>query len=90
MEVIRLDEAYLEGTNLTGAILIDARLIETYLGDANLSYVDLTGADLTETYFKNANLSHADLTSVEGFSLARFQGAIFDETVMPDGSIRSS
>ena len=32
-----------------------------------------------------SDLSFADLTSVSGFSISRFTGAIFKETVMPDG-----
>ncbi|MEM9273650.1 MAG: pentapeptide repeat-containing protein [Cyanobacteria bacterium P01_F01_bin.143] len=90
MEGISLGESILQGANLTGAILIDAVFGQTYFGDANLSYADLTGADLTESTFFNVNLSHADLTAATGFYIGRFEGAIFDETIMPDGSIRSS
>ena len=90
MEGISLGEACLKGANLTGAILIDAVFGQTYFRDANLSYVDLTGADLSESSFNNANLSHADLTAASEFYIERFKGAIFHETVMPDGSIKSS
>ncbi|PSB05673.1 hypothetical protein C7B62_24665 [Pleurocapsa sp. CCALA 161] len=89
MEGVRLEEAVLREANLTGAILIDAIFFQTYFGNANLSYVDLTGADLSESSFDNANLSHADLTAVSEFYVESFEGAIFDETVMPDGSIRT-
>ncbi len=90
MEGISLGESILQGANLTGAILIDAVFGQTFLGDANLSYADLTGANLSESSFDNVNLSHADLTAATGFYIEMFKDAIFDETVMPDGSIRSS
>lgn len=75
---------------MTGAILIDAIFFQTYFRDANLSYVDLTRAELSESSFKNANLSHADLTVASEFYIERFKIAIFNETVMPDGSVRTA
>jgi hypothetical protein len=74
-----LDNAILEGLNLSGADLdgacfVDAALVRTDLANANLADADLTGAQLQETRlagarlefanFSSASLEHADLDNV--------------------------
>ncbi|MEH2158156.1 pentapeptide repeat-containing protein [Nostoc sp.] len=62
---------------------------QTGFFDANLSHTNLRRAILTETSFDDANLSHADLRGASYFSINSCKGATFNETIMPDGSIRS-
>ena len=61
----------------------------------NFKGVDLTraifrNATISETSFKNANLSFVDLRGVKEFDSCSCRGIVFYETIMPDGSIRSS
>lgn len=69
-----LDEANLSGANLYGANLEGASLRDADLSGANLSWTSLVGADLTG----------ADLTD------AKLQGALFCNTIMPDGEKKST
>lgn len=86
---VRLGEASLQRANLEGADLSGAVFAQTTFRGANLSYAKLRDAILTEFSFKNANLSYADLRGISGFSPLACKGAIFHETIMPDGSIQS-
>ncbi|MEH2166023.1 MAG: pentapeptide repeat-containing protein [Nostoc sp.] len=85
----RLGEAALKGANLEGADLSGVVCGQTGFFDTNLSHANLRGAILTETSFDDANLSYADFRGTQNFSINRCKGAIFHETIMPDGSIRS-
>jgi len=73
----KLDEAKLNGTNLTeaelrssslkradlrGAIMVDAKLYGTDLSNANLEGTQLRGASLDEATLTGANLSNANFT----------------------------
>lgn len=69
-----LSGADLAGTNLTGANLVGANLESANLTGANLSFANLSQAWLVE-----ANLTGTNLT-----------GVTFNETVMPDGTLRNS
>nr|WP_322721317.1 pentapeptide repeat-containing protein [Nostoc sp. ChiQUE02]MDZ8234425.1 pentapeptide repeat-containing protein [Nostoc sp. ChiQUE02] len=56
---------------------------------ANLTRAVFRRAVLSEVSFKNANLSYVDLNGASEFSIYYCKGAIFHETIMPDGTIRS-
>lgn len=66
----RMNGSDLSGANLYGANLEGAKLVGAKLTGANLAWTSLIGADLT-----GSDLADAKLT-----------GAIFCDTVMPDGS----
>jgi uncharacterized protein YjbI with pentapeptide repeats len=85
----RLGEAVLQAANLQGADLSDAVFGQTPLAKANLSHAKLRRAILTETSFDEANLSYTDFTGAIDFELGRCKGAIFCETLMPDGTVRN-
>jgi uncharacterized protein YjbI with pentapeptide repeats len=84
----KLIDADLRQANLNYSRLINADLTRANLADADLTGTNLTGADLT-----GANLTGADLTgaNLHGAELegADLTSAIFDNTIMPDGSIRN-
>ena len=69
-----LSEADLSGVDMSGATLIGA---------------DLQGTDLTGANLRSANLTDAILTGAD-LSYANQDGAKFHNTIMPDGSIKSS
>lgn len=60
------------------AIFTNANLTDTDFSSANLSHALLNGANLTRVTFRGADLDGADLT-----------GAVFNQTTMPDGSVRN-
>lgn len=76
--------ARFDGADLTEADLRKARLFETCFRKAKLIRTNLSGVEL-----RNCNLREADLTgaNLEG---VKFRGVIFDNTIMPNGSIRNS
>ena len=55
----------LEGTNLSGAIMIDANLSDAVMPISNLSGAIMTAANLSGTDLSGANLFHADLTEAD-------------------------
>lgn len=89
--------------DLSGATLQSADLKGAVLRDANLSGADLTNADLTTASLARTNLSSANLTGAKldssklglanlkdaQLDSASLTGAVFYETIMPDGSIRN-
>ena len=89
LDGVRLIEAVLTGAHLRGASLVGAELAGSVLIGVDLQHADLRRANLRDTFLQNADLRFANL---EGAFLTRasLTGAIFEETVMPDGSIRSS
>lgn len=93
-----LTKASLFFADLDGADLSYAKLIEANLGGASMIGANLTGADLTRadlagTYLDKANLTDANLfEALIGDAEAGFaylETAIFCNTTMPDGSIRT-
>jgi len=60
-----------------------ADLRDANLANANLKNVDVTGADLSDADLTYANLTGANLTD------ANLNGAIFWDTTLPDGTVRS-
>jgi uncharacterized protein YjbI with pentapeptide repeats len=82
------DEVRLNGANLEAANLNGVKLIRTYLKGANLSHAKLRGAILEKVILANADLSYADFS---GAAIdADLTGVIFQQTIMPDGSIKSN
>ena len=88
-----LEGAILAGANLENATLIGCDLRESNLDRSNLKGADLTRAVLHFASFKSADLSNCNLTSASLFGAnlegAIVDGVIFENTVMPDGSIRN-
>ena len=69
------------GANFSEARLQDVDLAGARLSGADLSRVDLSGANLTGADFTGARLQAADLSN------SRTDGAIFLQSIMPDGSV---
>jgi uncharacterized protein YjbI with pentapeptide repeats len=90
-------EARLAGANLSGANLQLTTLIRANLKSANLRNARLRQADATGANFENADLTGADLSLVDltdanllgaDINGANLTSAIFENTTMPDGTIR--
>ncbi|WP_373543183.1 pentapeptide repeat-containing protein [Chamaesiphon sp.] len=90
-------------TDLRSAVLVDCCLNAADLTNADLRGCDLrgakfgaanlTGADLRDAIFNNTDFYGANLTNANfsGVTLnASLRNAIFLNTIMPDGSIRTS
>ena len=77
-----LKNTILVGANLRGAILRGANLTQAMLTGADISGADFTYADLTD-----ANLFRAKANELGGTD---FTNAIFSQTLMPNGNIRTS
>jgi uncharacterized protein YjbI with pentapeptide repeats len=80
---VDLSNANLTRCNLKESQIIEANLIAVNLTEANLTKADLSNTDLSSSNLSNADLSDANLTDTI------LEGAIFYNTVMPDGSVRS-
>jgi uncharacterized protein YjbI with pentapeptide repeats len=78
-----LRNANLSFVNLSGASLSGANLSRASLRGANLSNANLSGANLQNADLTGANLSNANTIGAD------LSGAIFYNTTMPDGTIRS-
>ena len=86
---------FLEGTNLSGAIMIDANLSDAVMPISNLSGANLRGAIMTAanlggTDLSGANLSRADLTEADlsDADLRKCKGLTqeqIDQAVVQDG-----
>ncbi len=85
----RIDCASFIRTNLRGARLKNMTLWQADFTGANLSGADLSGADLSETCFEKANLNQTILRDAIG-SDTNFMRTIFLDTIMPDGSSKTS
>jgi Pentapeptide repeats (8 copies) len=78
-----LEEVILKGTILNGA-----RLGSTTLRGCDLTDASLIEANLREIKLINSNLTRANLTGAN-IEDARFEGNIYCETIMPNGTIRT-
>lgn len=76
-------DADLTSADLSNSSLVWSSLISADLTDAVLEGVDLRGAELG-----NANLTRADLTGAKVSKFTEFGGAIWEQTICPDGSVR--
>lgn len=77
------------GGNFEGADLSRANLSESDFSGALLAGANLTDADLRETNLSGADLRSATLRGAYVVG-ARFDGAIFGNTVLPGGQVCSS
>jgi uncharacterized protein YjbI with pentapeptide repeats len=80
--------------NLTGANLSKTRLYETRFDRADLSGVNFSSAKIKgPVWFNKANLTQVDLTKVIldiSWDEISFKEAYFENTIMPDGTVRNS
>lgn len=81
-----LNVAELQGANFSGAALSGVSMYTSLLQDALLIGANLTNADLEAAVFDGADLTNANLTDAKKFG---YGNAIYRNTTMPDGSIRS-
>lgn len=85
-----LAHVWFKGADLSNANFNGASLNKTTFQGAKLEGATFRGAFIEETNFSGADLSYADLTGADGIDLAYWDGTIFHETIMPDGSIRTN
>lgn len=83
----------LKGANLRGADFTGAKLHGVEFTAADLRDAIMRDADLSSTYLYQADLRGADLTRAKFLHVdmdeTKLDGAIFCETLMPDGTIRN-
>ncbi len=83
----------LKGANLRGADFTGAKLHGVEFTAADLRDAILREADLSSTYLYQADLRGADLTRAKflhaDMEETKLEGAIFCDTLMPDGTIRN-
>ncbi|MDY6902119.1 MAG: pentapeptide repeat-containing protein [Cyanobacteriota bacterium] len=58
------------------------------INNANLTGADIRGAAMSQTRFYEANLTECNFRKARMYDV-RFEGAIFCNTTMSDGSIRN-
>jgi Pentapeptide repeats (8 copies) len=95
---IFMDRIDLSGANLSGTNFAQSSMARANLRGANLQYVDLRESDftdailidacLTTTTMYDVNLTGANLTNAEVDEDFWIERKVFNNTVMPDGSIR--
>ncbi|NEP47104.1 MAG: pentapeptide repeat-containing protein [Okeania sp. SIO2H7] len=88
-----LQEVSFTYANLRKANLSDTKLIETYFGCADLSGANFTNTNIGGIDFSRANLTEVDFTKAsigDTWNEKNFKNCFFQNTIMPDGSIRSS
>ena len=87
---IALDFAMMRGAQLDGASLVEARLLGAELTEVSLKGADLTEVDAQGAIFRGADLSRAKLTRANlrraTLHETKLDDAIFDRTMMPDGT----
>ena len=80
--------------NLRGANLSKTRLYETHFDCVDLSGVNFSNAKINgPVWFNEANLTQVDFTKVIfdiGWDEISFKEAYFENTIMPDGTVRNS
>lgn len=90
---VRLARANLLRANFRGSILVQADLNGADLRFANFTDADLTAADLRGAKLQGATFRNADLTLANSedaeASATTLNGALFRDTIMPDGSVRN-
>ncbi|BBD65518.1 pentapeptide repeat domain protein [Nostoc commune NIES-4072] len=83
-------QASLYGANLCGVDLTRANLRYAVLDSANLSDACLVDAHLKGASMGNVNFTRCNLSGAKLSENPWFEGAIFCNTTMPDGSIRTN
>ena len=80
--------------NLRGANLSKTRLYETHFDCADLSGVNFSNAKINgPVWFNEANLTQVDFTKIIldiSWDEISFKEAYFENTIMPDGTVRNS
>ena len=79
----------LNGANLQRVDLSGATLTFGSLDDADLTDARLIGADLEGTDMRNVNFTRSNLTGAKTSDNPYFIGSIFNNTIMPNGDIRT-
>jgi uncharacterized protein YjbI with pentapeptide repeats len=79
----------LESANLTDADLTGSGLSHSSLRSANFTDAKLVNTFLNDADMRKVNLTRCDLTGAADFEEAWLEDAIFNETVMPDGTVRT-
>jgi hypothetical protein len=98
MQAADLENADLAGADLSGANLFFIEASGTVFDNSTMTSVNASlgdfngtsfvGVDLTGADFSSANLANADFYLATTNS-ANFAGATFNNTIMPDGSVRN-
>ncbi len=83
---VNLSGAPLSNTNLSGASLSNANLSGAYFGSTNLSGAFIGGTNLSNAYFNDANLSGASITVVD-LSGADLEGANLSSTKLKGANL---
>ena len=85
---VNLEDAVLINGHLKGANLQNARLNRAVLIGADLSHADLRNSQLSGAFLQGADLRFANLegANTRGIDLNSVQ---FEQTIMPDGTIRN-
>lgn len=89
LQLTNFGQSSLYGADLCRANLSGANLRLTVLDSANLSDSCLIGAYLKGASMGNTNFTRCNLSRAKTSENPWFEGAIFCDTVMPDGIIRT-
>ena len=81
-----LSQSNLRNSNLSWCNLSGSDLYNACFWGANLSGANLTGANMESVWLDGVKLSNVNLTGAVNVFL---EGVIYDNTTMPDGSVRS-
>jgi uncharacterized protein YjbI with pentapeptide repeats len=79
----------LNGVNLQRSDLSGATLTFGSLDGADLTDARLIGTNLKYTDMRNVNFTRSNLTGAKTSDSADFIGSIFNNTIMPNGNIRT-
>ena len=85
----RLSEACFMEASLEAADLRNVNFLQTLFYKTNLKGANFSNTLLEETGFNGSNLSHTNFSGALKFDLPRCKKAIFYETILPDGTIRT-
>ena len=87
---VRMYESSFENCFMEGIDFASAEFGQTGFFEVDLTKAIFRNAILGEAGFCNANLSYVNFSGARKFNEVRFDNVVFYETIMPDGSIRSS
>ncbi len=82
-----LSNAVLSGGHLEGFTLRGFNFSESAMIGINLKHADLRNTNLSGAFLRDADLRHADLRNAR-ITNTDFTGALFEETIMPDGTVQ--
>ena len=87
IQIRRLDNAVLSGGHLEGFNLRNINFSQSVMIGINLRNADLRKANLIGAFLRNADLRFANLSEAR-ITNADLSGALFEETIMPDGTVQ--